>query len=40
MPNLDLSEKIGKAVTSKANFKLKILQLSCSNFGLKQCERP
>ena len=38
IPNVGLGGRIEKAVTGKANF-TPFMQLTCSNFRLKQCKR-
>ena len=38
MQNFDLNEKIGKELPGKTNFSI-FLELNCSNFKLKLCER-
>ena len=37
-PNLDLSEKIKKVVSSNKNF-IDFLQISCSNYKLQSCQK-
>ena len=39
IPNFDVTEKIGKAFTKQGKFR-PFLQLDCSLFTLKQCQKP
>ena len=39
IPNFDVTEKMGKAVIKEAKF-CPFLQLDCSIFKLKQCQKP